>query len=83
MYPKVENWPAICTVCHGGGHAVIAAAMPADELDLKIMREEGTRFLDRPEICLEGYRAFVVPVQEQIQEMNEEAEPAPQEFQML
>ena len=80
-YPKVENWPALCTVYHGGGHAVIAAAMPADELDLKIMREEGTRFLDRPEICLSGYRELRVPVQEQNLEMDEG--PAPQEFQML
>ena len=80
-YPEVENWPAICTVCHGGGHAFLAAAMPADEQDLKIMREEGTRFLDRPEICLAGYRELHVPVQEQVLEMDEG--PAPREFQML
>ena len=80
-YPEVKNWPVICTVYHGGGHAFLAAAMPADELDLKIMREEGTRFLDRPEICLAGYRELRVPVQEQNLEMDEG--PAPQEFQML
>ena len=80
-YPEVKNWPVICTVYHGGGHAFLAAAMPADELDLKIMREEGTRFLDRPEICLAGYRELRVPVQEQVLEMDEG--PAPREFQML
>ena len=79
-YPEVKVWPAICTVYHGGGHAVLAA-MPADELDLKLMREEGARFLDRPEICLAGHRELRVPVQEQSLEMSEE--PAPREFQML
>ena len=78
-YPEVENWPALCTVYHGGGHAVLAAAMPADDLDLKIMREEGVRFLDRPEICLAGHRELRVPVQEQ--EMDEG--PGTLEFQML
>ena len=80
-YPEVENWPAICTVCHGGGHAFLAAAMPADELDLKIMREEGTRVLDRPEICLAGHSELRVPAQEQDMEMDEG--PAPSELQML
>ena len=80
-YPEVENWPAICTVYHGGGHAALAAAMPADGLDLKIMREEGTRFLDRPEIRLAGHRELRVPVQEQSLEMDEGA--VLQGFQML
>ena len=81
MYPKVEEWPAICTVYYGGGPSVIAAAMPADELDLKIMREEGARFLDRPGICLAGHRELRVPVQEQELEMDEGTDPL--EFQML
>ena len=81
MYPKAEEWPAICTVYHGGGPSVITAAMPADELDLKIMREEGTRFLDRPGICLAGHRELRVPAQEQELEMDEGS--APWEFQML
>ena len=81
MYPKVENWPAICTVCHGGGHAFLAAALPADALDLKIMREEGVRFLNRPGICLAGHHELRVPVQEQDLEMD--AAPAPSELQML
>ena len=80
-YPEVETWPALCTVYHGGGPAVIAASMPADDLDLKIMREEGVRFLDRPGICLAGYRELRVPVQEQSLEVDEG--PAPREFQML
>ena len=81
MYPKVEEWPAICTVYHGGGPAALAAAMPADALDLKIMREEGARFLDRPGICLAGHRELRVPVWEQGMEADEG--PAPSEFQML
>ena len=81
MYPKVENWPALCTVYHGGGPSVIAASMPADELDLKIMREEGTRFLDRPGICLAGHSELRVPAQEQDMEMDEG--PAPSGLQML
>ena len=80
-YPEVETWPALCTVYHGGGPAVIAASMPADDLDLKIMREEGVRFLDRPGICLAAHRELRVPVQEQGLEMDEA--PAPREFQML
>ena len=81
MYPKVEEWPAICTVYHGGGPAALAAAMPADALDLKVMREEGTRFLDRPGICLAGHCELRVPVQEQELEMDEG--PDPLELQML
>ena len=81
-YPEVENWPALCTVCHGGGPAVLAAAMPADDLDLEIMREEGVRFLDRPEICLAGYHELRVPVWEQAMEVDEGPDQiAPQEFQ--
>ena len=80
-YPEMEDWPAICTVYHGGGHAFLAAAMPADDLDLKIMREEGTRFLDRPGICLAGHSELRVPAQEQELEMDKG--PAPLEFQML
>ena len=80
-YPEVETWPALCTVYHGGGPAVIAASMPADNLDLKIMREEGVRFLDRPGICLAAHRELRVPVQEQGLEMDEAL--APREFQML
>lgn len=53
----------------------------ADELDLRIMRKEGTRFLDRPGICLARYREPRVPVQERSLEMDEG--PAPQEIQML
>ena len=81
VYPKVEEWPAICTVYHGGGPAVLAATMPADNLDLQIMREEGVRFLDRPGICLAGHSELRVPVQEQSLEMDDG--PAPREFQML
>ena len=81
VYPKVEEWPAICTVYHGGGPAVLAATMPADNLDLQIMREEGVRFLDRPGICLAGHSELRVPVQEQSLEMDDG--PAPLEFQML
>lgn len=80
-YPEVEKWPAICTVYHGGGPAVLATAMPADDLDLKIMREEGVRFLDRPGICLAGHSELRVPVQEQSLGMDEE--PTPREIQML
>ena len=80
-YPKVKKWPAICTVYHGGGHAFLAATLPADGLDLKIMREEGARFLDRPGICFAGYQELRVPVQEQ--DMKVDEGPAPQEFQML
>ena len=81
VYPKVEEWPAICTVYHGGGPAVLAATIPADNLDLQIMREEGVRFLDRPGICLAGHSELRVPVQEQSLEMDDG--PAPLEFQML
>ena len=55
--------------------------MPADDLDLKLIREDGVRFLDRPGICLAGYRELRVPVQEQA--LEAEVEPVPHEFQML
>ena len=80
-YPEVEEWPAICTVYHGGGPAVLAA-MPADGLDLKIMREERARFLDRPGICLAGYHELRIPVQEQAMKVDEGPDQiAPREFQ--
>ena len=86
-YPEVEKWPAICTVYHTGGPAALTAAMPADNMDLKLIREDGVRFLDRPGICLAGYRELRVPVQEQTEELSEgsdqEVESAPQEFQIL
>ena len=63
------------------GPMACSASMPADNLDLKIMREEGVRFLDRPGICLAGHCELRVPVQEQDQDMDEG--PAPLEFQML
>ena len=86
-YPEVEKWPAICTVYHTGGPAALTVAMPADNMDLKLIREDGVRFLDRPGICLAGYRELRVPVQEQTEELSEgsdqEVESAPQEFQIL
>lgn len=80
-YPEVEKWPAICAVYHTGGPAALTAAMPADNMDLKLIREDGVRFLDKPGICLAGYRKLCVPVQEQDMGMDEG--PASQEFQML
>ena len=61
----MEEWPAFCTTYVCGGYAVPTVPKPADELDMQIIREEGVRFPDRPEVSFAGLHEFRVPVPEQ------------------
>jgi len=64
-HPEVEEWPAIATVWLCGGQEVTAATRPADELELKIIREVGTRFLDYPGVRPVWPHELRIPLQEQ------------------
>ena len=64
-HPEVEEWPAIATVWLCGGQTVTAATVPANELELKIIREVGTRFLDCPGVRPVWPHELRIPVQEQ------------------
>lgn len=64
-HPEVAEWPAIATVWLCGGQTVTAATVPADELELGIIREVGTRFLDYPGIRPVWPHELCIPVQGQ------------------
>lgn len=64
-YPEVDEWPAIATVWLCGGQEVAAATIPADELELKAIREAGARFLDRPGVRPVWPHELHIPAQEQ------------------
>lgn len=64
-HPEVEEWPAIATVWLCGGQTVTAATVPANELELKIIREVGTRFLNYPGVRPVWPHELRIPVQEQ------------------
>lgn len=65
-YPKRSEWPALCTVCLGGGQQAAFASIDADELDMKIIRETGDRFLKQSGVSPVCTRQLQVPVYEQI-----------------
>lgn len=64
-HPEVEEWPAIATVWLCGGQTVTAATVPANELELKIIREVGTRFLNYPGVRPVWPHELRIPIQEQ------------------
>ncbi len=72
MHPEVDEWPAIATVWLCGGQTATAATVPADELELKIIREAGTRFLDYPGVRPVWPHELRVPVHEQIRVLKVE-----------
>lgn len=49
-YPGWKEWPAMCTVCLGGGWSSPASVIDADELDMAVIREAGVRILKHPGI---------------------------------
>lgn len=66
-HPEVQEWPAIATVWLCGGQSVTAATVPADELELRLIREVGTRFLDYPGVRPVWPHELHIPAQEQSQ----------------
>lgn len=78
-YPKRGEWPALCTVCLGGGQQVAFASIDADELDMKIIREAGDQFLKRSEVTPVYNRQLQVPVYEQIRVLKVEPGRPPEE----
>ena len=81
-HPEVEEWPAIATVWLCGGQTATAATVPADELELKIIREVGTRFLDYPGVRPVWPHELRVPVHEQIRVLKVEPGRLPEEITM-
>lgn len=61
-YPERKEWPAICTVCLGGGGRLGNGVIDADELDMAVIREVGDRILKHPGISLLPPRQLRVPV---------------------
>lgn len=62
-YPEVAEWSAACIVYLCGGQHVSSAVTPAEALDLKIIRGEGRRFLERPGVSFEQSHVLHIPVQ--------------------
>ena len=81
-HPEVDEWPAIATVWLCGGQTVTAATVPADELELKIIREVGTRFLDYPGVRPVWPHELHIPAQEQIRVLKVEPGRPPEEVTM-
>lgn len=71
-HSEIEEWPAIATVWLCGGQTITAATVPADELELKIIREAGTRFLDHPGVRPVWPHELRIPVHEQIRVLKVE-----------
>ncbi|MBD5085682.1 MAG: DUF3846 domain-containing protein [Clostridiales bacterium] len=81
-HPEVDKWPAIATVWLCGGQTATAATVPADELELGIIREVGTRFLDYPGVRPAWPHELRVPVHEQIRVLKVEPGRLPEEITM-
>ena len=64
-YPDRKEWPAMCTVCLGGGWCSPVSVIDADELDMAVIREAGVRILKHPGITPLPPRYLCVPVQEE------------------
>lgn len=75
-YYKREKWPALCIICLGGGRQILGDTIDADELDMVVIRENGERFMARPEVCPVWMHELTVPVEEQCQQ----SEPEPEGF---
>ena len=75
-YSKREEWPALCIVCLSGGRQILGDTIDADELDMVVIRENGERFMVRPEVCSVWAHELTVPVEEQ----SQQSEPEPEGF---
>ncbi len=65
QYPDITEWPAVCVVHCCGGKRLEDAVQDAGEFDLRIMREQGDSFLNRPGVYWGGVmRELRIPVQE-------------------
>ena len=64
-YPDRKEWPAMCTVCLGGGWCSPVSVIDADELDMAVIREAGGRILKHPGITPLPPRYLCVPVKDE------------------
>lgn len=78
-YPKRDEWPALCTVYLGAGQQVAFAAIDADELDMKIIREAGERFLKQAGVTPVYAHQLRIPIYEQIRVLKVEPGRPPEE----
>lgn len=73
-YPEREEWPTMRIVCVGGRQQPTAKTIDADGLDMAVIRENGERFMARPEVCPVWAHELTVPVEEQCQQSEPESE---------
>lgn len=75
-HPKLDELTVMRIVCVGGRQQPAAGAIDADGLDIAVIRENGERFMSRPEVCPVWAHELTVPVEEPCQQ----SEPEPEGF---
>ena len=75
-HPKLDKLTVMRIVCVGGRQQPAAGAIDADGLDMAVIRENGERFMSRPEVCPVWMHELTVPVEEPCQQ----SEPEPEGF---
>lgn len=75
-HPKLDELTVMRIVCVGGRQQPTANAIDADDLDMAVIRENGERFMARPEVCPVWAHELTVPVEEPCQQ----SEPEPEGF---
>lgn len=75
-HPKLDELTVMRIVCVGGKQQPTANAIDADDLDMAVIRENGERFMARPEVCPVWAHELTVPVEEQ----SQQSEPEPEGF---
>lgn len=75
-HPKLDELTVMRIVCVGGRQQPTTGAVDADGLDMAVIRENGERFMSRPEVCPVWAHELTVPVEEQ----SQQSEPEPEGF---
>lgn len=73
-HPKLDELTVMRIVCVGGRQQPAAGAIDADGLDMAVIRENGERFMLRPEVCPVWAHELTVPVEEPCQQSEPELE---------
>lgn len=73
-HPKLDELTVMRIVCVGGRQQPAAGAIDADGLDMAVIRENGERFMSRPEVCPVWAHELTVPVEEPCQQSEPELE---------
>ena len=73
-HPKLDELTVMRIVCVGGRQQPAAGAVDADGLDMAVIRENGERFMSRPEVCPVWAHELTVPGEEPCQQSEPELE---------